>query len=109
VKFLSDPIVQGKLVNAKKLADVKEKDYDAIFYVGGHGPVIDLAVDSVNIKLAGEVSTSEPSSLVRMIDFTTLFSFMLQIRLFRQFATAQRMFSVLFPRDVTYLAFCKGP
>lgn len=44
--------MKQKLANAKKLADVDEKDYDAIFYPGGHGPVIDLAFDPVNAKLA---------------------------------------------------------
>ena len=29
-------------------------DYDAVFYVGGHGPVIDLASDPVNAKLASQ-------------------------------------------------------
>lgn len=55
VKFLGDPTVQAKFAHAKKLADVSAADYDAIFYVGGHGPVIDLPVDPVNIKLASEV------------------------------------------------------
>ncbi|KAI0326676.1 class I glutamine amidotransferase-like protein [Cubamyces sp. BRFM 1775] len=54
VKFLEDPTVKEKLANAKKLSEVKASDYDAIFYVGGHGPVIDLAVDPVNIELASE-------------------------------------------------------
>ncbi|TDL29515.1 class I glutamine amidotransferase-like protein [Rickenella mellea] len=54
VKFLKDPVVKSKLENAKKLSDVNAKDYDAIFYVGGHGPVIDLASDPVNIKLASD-------------------------------------------------------
>ncbi len=31
---------------------MRAEDYDAIFYVGGHGPVIDLATDPVNIALA---------------------------------------------------------
>jgi len=53
-KFLADPIVQDKLKNAKKLTEVKASDYVAIFYPGGHGPVIDLAVDAKNIKLADE-------------------------------------------------------
>lgn len=44
------------MANAKKLSDVNIKDYDAIFYVGGHGPVIDLAFDDVNAKLASDVS-----------------------------------------------------
>ncbi|KAJ7084111.1 class I glutamine amidotransferase-like protein [Mycena epipterygia] len=53
-KFLADEEVQRKLASAKKLSVVSSKDYDAIFYVGGHGPPIDLAVDPINIKLASE-------------------------------------------------------
>ena len=52
--FLGDDVVKEKLSSAKRLADVQESDYDAIFYVGGHGPVLDLAVDPINIKLATE-------------------------------------------------------
>ena len=47
--------MQQKLATAKKLADVNANDYDAIFYIGGQGPVIDLATDADNIKLATEV------------------------------------------------------
>ncbi|KAJ7276343.1 ThiJ/PfpI [Mycena haematopus] len=54
VKFLADEIVMGKLASAKKLSEVNSKDYDLIFYVGGHGPAIDLPVDADNIKLATE-------------------------------------------------------
>ncbi|EGO01961.1 hypothetical protein SERLA73DRAFT_120613 [Serpula lacrymans var. lacrymans S7.3] len=54
VKFLEDANVQSLLAKAKKLTDVKVDDYEAIFYIGGHGPVIDLAVDPANIKLASE-------------------------------------------------------
>ena len=50
--FLKDDVVKAKFENCKKLTDVNASDFDAIFYVGGHGPVIDLAVDPVNIKLA---------------------------------------------------------
>ncbi|KAJ7773910.1 ThiJ/PfpI [Mycena metata] len=53
-KFLADATVKDKLASAKKLAEVSAKDYDAVFYVGGHGPPIDLAVDPANIKLASE-------------------------------------------------------
>jgi putative intracellular protease/amidase len=56
VNFLKDETVKDKLANAKKLSDINVKDYSAIFYIGGHGPVIDLATDPVNIKLASEVS-----------------------------------------------------
>ena len=57
VSFLSDETVKQKFANAKKLSDVNVSDYDAIFYVGGNGPVIDLASDPVNAKVASEVST----------------------------------------------------
>ena len=56
VGFLEDATVKQKLASAKKLSDVSAADYDAIFYVGGHGPVIDLASDPVNAKLASDVS-----------------------------------------------------
>lgn len=56
VKFLNnDPTVKKKLAEAKKLTDVTADDYDAVFYIGGHGPVIDLPEDPVNIKLASAV------------------------------------------------------
>lgn len=53
---MKDPNVNKKLAAAKPLADVHAADYDAIFYVGGHGPVLDLASDPTNAKLASEVS-----------------------------------------------------
>lgn len=55
VKFLSDETVKSKLATAKKLSTVSAKDYDAVFYVGGHAPVIDLPSLAENIKLASEV------------------------------------------------------
>ncbi|KJA26641.1 hypothetical protein HYPSUDRAFT_132546 [Hypholoma sublateritium FD-334 SS-4] len=54
VKFLSDETVKEKLSTAKKLSDVNVKDYDAVFYVGGHGPAIDLSQDPINAKLVSE-------------------------------------------------------
>ncbi|KAG6337354.1 hypothetical protein ID866_1727 [Astraeus odoratus] len=77
LKFLEDKTVQYKLAHAKKLSDIKAEDYDAVFYVGGHGPVIDLAVDPVNIKLAsefynaGKVTSAVchgPAALVSVVD-----------------------------------------
>ncbi|RXW25226.1 hypothetical protein EST38_g570 [Candolleomyces aberdarensis] len=77
VKFLNDEIVKQKLANAKKLSDVKVEDYDAIFYVGGHGPVIDLASDPVNANLVNEFWNSNkivsavchgPAALVLGVD-----------------------------------------
>ncbi|CAE6511490.1 unnamed protein product [Rhizoctonia solani] len=52
VRFLQDPEVKEKLANAKKLVDVDSKEYDAVLYIGGHGPMFDLATDPVNTKLA---------------------------------------------------------
>ncbi|KZP32876.1 class I glutamine amidotransferase-like protein [Athelia psychrophila] len=54
VKFLKDETVVQKFAQAKKLSDIKVSDYAAIFYIGGHGPVIDLPTDATNIKLASE-------------------------------------------------------
>jgi len=77
VKFLNDETVKGKLAGAKKLSEVNVEDYDVIFYVGGHGPVIDLAQDPVNIKLASRFYQSNkivaavchgPAALVGAVD-----------------------------------------
>ena len=54
VGFLNDEVVKQKLATAKKLTEVSVNDYDAVLYVGGHGPVIDLASDPVNIQLASQ-------------------------------------------------------
>ncbi|KZT13074.1 ThiJ/PfpI [Laetiporus sulphureus 93-53] len=54
VRFLQDETVKKQLASAKKLSEVNSAEYDAVFYVGGHGPVLDLATDPVNIKLASE-------------------------------------------------------
>ncbi|KAG2013718.1 hypothetical protein CC2G_010597 [Coprinopsis cinerea AmutBmut pab1-1] len=54
VKFLNNETVKQKLASAHKLSDINVANYDAIFYVGGHGPVIDLASDPVNGKLVSD-------------------------------------------------------
>ncbi|KAG7097017.1 hypothetical protein E1B28_004410 [Marasmius oreades] len=54
IQWLKDDTVKSKLANAKKLSEVNASDYDAVFYPGGHGPVIDLPFDIVNHKLASE-------------------------------------------------------
>ena len=54
VGFLQDEEVKQKLANALVLSTVSVNNYDAIFYVGGHGPVIDLATDPVNINIASQ-------------------------------------------------------
>ncbi|KAF5389957.1 hypothetical protein D9757_003566 [Collybiopsis confluens] len=58
VNFLKDETVKQKLASAKKLSDVNYEDYDAVFYIGGHGPVIDLPFDLVNSKLVSDFYNS---------------------------------------------------
>lgn len=58
MKFLTDVTVKSKLANAKKLIDVDEEDYCAVYYVGGHGAMMDLPFDPVNARLASQVAIS---------------------------------------------------
>ncbi|ORY34233.1 class I glutamine amidotransferase-like protein [Naematelia encephala] len=52
VKFLEkDPAAKKIWSETKKISDVSAADYAAIFVVGGHGPMIDLAVDKDLAKL----------------------------------------------------------
>ena len=53
-KFREDETVKAKLASAKKLSEVNVSDYDGVFYIGGRGPVLDLASDPVNATLASE-------------------------------------------------------
>jgi len=50
-RFYKDNIAIDKVAYSLKLNDVKQDDYDAVFYPGGHGPLWDLATDKTSIKL----------------------------------------------------------
>ena len=50
-RFKKDPRAQLELSRTVKLADVKTENFDTIFYVGGHGPMWDLAESPVSIAL----------------------------------------------------------
>jgi len=50
-RFKKDRRAQEELANTRKLADMKSKDFDTIFYVGGHGPMWDLADNKDSIAL----------------------------------------------------------
>lgn len=50
-RFDADKDLQEKLAHTLTLDDVKEEDYDAIFYPGGHGPLWDLTYDKRSIAL----------------------------------------------------------
>jgi putative intracellular protease/amidase len=50
-RFKQDPAAQKALAKTVKLADMKADDFDTIFYVGGHGPMWDLADNTDSITL----------------------------------------------------------
>jgi putative intracellular protease/amidase len=51
VRFNKDKETQEVLSNTVKLETVNQKDFDAVFYPGGHGPMWDLAEDKNSIAL----------------------------------------------------------
>jgi putative intracellular protease/amidase len=50
-RFKNDQAAQTALSQTVKLADMKSEDFDTIFYVGGHGPMWDLADNADSIAL----------------------------------------------------------
>ena len=50
-RFKSDTAAQTVLANTGKLSSVSGKNFDAVFYPGGHGPLWDLAEDADSAKL----------------------------------------------------------
>ena len=50
-RFKQDPSAQKALAQTAKLADMKSQDFDTVFYVGGHGPMWDLAESADSIAL----------------------------------------------------------
>lgn len=50
-RLKGDADAQAVLANTLKLSDISADDYDAVFYVGGHGPLWDLAEDRNSIAL----------------------------------------------------------
>src|SRR5580692_3817726 len=64
-RFKQDQAAQKALSQTVKLADVKAEDYDTVFYVGGHGPMWDLAESPVSIALLESFYNSgKPVALV---------------------------------------------
>ncbi len=51
VRFYADKTAQDKLNKSVKIEKINQKEYDAVFYPGGHGPMWDLAEDKQSIKL----------------------------------------------------------
>lgn len=50
-RYFTDAKTQKILSNTKKLSAVNQKNFDAVFYPGGHGPMWDLATDKNSIAL----------------------------------------------------------
>lgn len=64
-RFDSDVALKDKLSHTHKLSEINQKDYDAVFYPGGHGPLWDLATDATSIALIESFYTNKkPISFV---------------------------------------------
>jgi putative intracellular protease/amidase len=64
-RFKQDASAQKALSDTVKLADVSSEDFDSVFYVGGHGPMWDLAESPVSIALLESFYNSgKPIALV---------------------------------------------
>ena len=64
-RFKKDESAQKALAHTVRLADVKAEDFDTVFYVGGHGPMWDLAESPVSIALIESFYNSgKPVALV---------------------------------------------
>ncbi len=50
-RFKADKDAQSVLANTVRLASVNAKDFDTVFYSGGHGPMWDLVEDRKSITL----------------------------------------------------------
>jgi putative intracellular protease/amidase len=64
-RFKQDAAAQKALSATAKLADMKSQDFDTVFYVGGHGPMWDLAESADSIALLESFYNSgKPIALV---------------------------------------------
>ena len=64
-RFKQDKTAQEALATTVKLSDVKSEEFDSVFYVGGHGPMWDLAESPVSIALLESFYNSgKPIALV---------------------------------------------
>ncbi len=64
-RFKRDQDAQRALANTIKLADAKSENFDTVFYVGGHGPMWDLAESPISIALLESFYNSgKPIALV---------------------------------------------
>lgn len=50
-RFNADEAAKAQLADTVRLSSAKQKDFDTVFYPGGHGPMWDLAEDPDSISL----------------------------------------------------------
>ncbi|MDP1863715.1 MAG: type 1 glutamine amidotransferase domain-containing protein [Thiobacillus sp.] len=64
-RFRTDQAAQTLLASTNKLSAVVARDYDAVFYPGGHGPLWDLVEDAASIALIESMlNSSKPVACV---------------------------------------------
>jgi putative intracellular protease/amidase len=64
-RFEADPAAGALLAGTVKLDTVRQDDFDAVFYPGGHGPLWDLAEDQTSIDLIEAfIAAGKPVALV---------------------------------------------
>ncbi len=59
IRFKADEETQQILAQTKKLSEVSQQDFAAVFYPGGHGPLWDLAEDNNSIALIEDFIKNE--------------------------------------------------
>ncbi len=64
-RFEKDDAAEAQLGKTVRLDSVKQEDFDAVFYPGGHGPMWDLAEDENSIRLIESfLEAGKPAALV---------------------------------------------
>src|SRR6202012_4981806 len=64
-RFEADVAAKAQLAATVRLDSVSQKDFDTVFYPGGHGPMWDLAEDQNSIKLIETtLAAGKPVALV---------------------------------------------
>lgn len=64
-RFEADEAAKARLADTAPLGGVRQENFDAVFYPGGHGPMWDLAEDPVSIRLIESfVGAGKPVALV---------------------------------------------
>jgi putative intracellular protease/amidase len=64
-RYYDDPLTVGRLATTIPLSAVSEKDFDTVFYPGGHGPMWDLPDNPDSIRLLEAFAkANKPMTLV---------------------------------------------